>query len=97
MPGLVGFTRRSIDGHESKSILGRMQSYIAHHDFYKNESLFCTPELCGTRSHLNIIQTESQPAQESGIYVWLEGEFYNQDELIRMTANHPKTDPELLE
>lgn len=96
MPGLVGFTRRSIDGHETKLALGRMQSYIAHHDFYKNETLFCTPELCGTRSHLNIIQTEPQPVQESGIYVWLEGEFYNQDELIRMTPNHPKTDPELL-
>jgi len=95
MPGLVGFTTKSINNHEPKSVLEKMRSYIAHHNFYKSEAPFCSSELHATRSHINIIQTEPQPHHNSDIYLWLDGEFYNQDELIRMTKCNHITDPEI--
>lgn len=81
MPGIVGFIRKSIEDEKAKGILHKMQELITHKDFYAKDVLFCDEYICATRSHTNIIQKQPQPYYDSGIYIWLNGEFYNQKEI----------------
>lgn len=102
MPGLVGFAISSrkqinpIGQVDPKQVLCKMQDLITHEDFYKRDELFYDGHIGATRSHINIIQKEPQPYQHDGIYVWLDGEFYNREEISRQHRITAKTDLELL-
>lgn len=52
-----------------------MQSLITHQDCCVTDDLFCDQHLSATRSWTNIIQKQPQPHQESGFYIWLDGDF----------------------
>jgi asparagine synthase (glutamine-hydrolysing) len=92
MPGLIGFISYKDD---SKRILGDMQDMITHHDFYVKDACFVDNGVCCTRSHINVIQKESQPFQVDDIFIWLDGELYNQSELVEQ-SRLAKSDPEIL-
>lgn len=97
MPGIAGFTRvPSLQDKDAKIILRDMQNLITHQDFYKKDELFCDKCICATRVHINVIQKSPQPYIESNIYIWLDGEFYNQDELIPHINYAEKSDAEIL-
>ncbi|MEW6380569.1 MAG: asparagine synthase-related protein [bacterium] len=103
MPGLVGFAilhskrmMNPIGQVDPKKVLYKMQDLITHEDFYKRDELFYDGYLGATRSHINIIQKESQPYCRDGIYIWLDGEFYNREEISRRHRITAKTDLELL-
>lgn len=95
MPGLVGFSQ-AFEGAEPVRVLQDMQDLITHNSSYARDELFCDGIVCGTRSHTNIIQMKPQPFQKDGIYIWLDGEFYNRSELSQYGKFTAHTDLELL-
>lgn len=93
MPGLVGFTCYGLERPSSIKVLCKMRDMISHHDFYIKDELYCDGFVCSSRSHINVTQKEPQPYFQDGLYIWLDGEFYNQQEMIP-SAN--MADPKIL-
>lgn len=82
MPGITGFIAET---KNPESILFKMQDSITHKDFYVKDKCFYSGTFACTRSHINTIQKEKQPFQSNGVCIWLDGEFYNQQEIIKKT------------
>ncbi|MDT5271969.1 MAG: hypothetical protein QOH49_4155 [Acidobacteriota bacterium] len=83
MPGLAGFTLGTYEPAEAVASLARMRSLLAHGESRSEDELFCDGRVCATRTHTGIVQREPQPHAEGGVRVWLDGEFYNREELAR--------------
>jgi asparagine synthase (glutamine-hydrolysing) len=66
------------------------------HELVANTTVVCDEKVSATRVHTNILQPEPQPYVESGVCVWLDGEFYNCEELGRSLGITPTNDPALL-
>lgn len=81
MPGLVGFTHDGMSSALAAATVSRMQELLVYTVSSHSDPIFCDGRLCATRSHSNIIQKQAQPCGEDGVYVWLDGEFYNSEEL----------------
>lgn len=94
MPGIVGFTTGAGEWNGKKT-LAKMQDLVTHEEFYTRDALFCDETVCATCSHISAIQLPAQPCKGEGIYVWMDGEFYNQRELLPGAGN-AGTDPEIL-
>jgi asparagine synthase (glutamine-hydrolysing) len=86
MPGIVGFTNYFSEQEKSIRALKEMRDLITHQDFYVRDALFCDGRVCASRSFINVIQKEPQPYSEAGMYVWLDGEFFNRPELEQATG-----------
>jgi asparagine synthase (glutamine-hydrolysing) len=82
MPGLAGFVAPV---NNPEIILRNMQDIITHHDFYVKDRRFVADEFGCTRSHINVIQKANQPFSADGVHIWLDGEFYNQSDLVKET------------
>ncbi|MEB3827614.1 hypothetical protein [Phormidium sp. CCY1219] len=95
MPGVAGFTKNEYLS-EAGQILKRMQELLTHQNFWKQEELFVDENVAGTRVHINVLQKDLQPHRKDGIYIWLEGEFYNQTEIRKKAENKPSSDLEIL-
>jgi asparagine synthase (glutamine-hydrolysing) len=80
MPGLIGFTdqgRRYENG-----MLLNMRSLLKYGDTYTDDELYTDGTVYASRTHLGILSHEAQPARGGmDVLCWLEGEFYNQEEL----------------
>lgn len=96
MPGIVGFTNGSSIKEKAKEILNEMQMLVTHQNYYIKDDLFSDEYVSATRSHINVIQKDKQPFSNSGIHVWIDGEFYNQNVLLKKMSNTVKTDPSIL-
>ena len=96
MPGIAGFTIGKDLGKHPQECLRKMQELMTYHEYYRKDELFCDRSICATRTHINVVQTEPQPHVDEGVYVWLDGEFYNQSELARQYAVPVEGDPALL-
>ncbi len=96
MPGIVGFTITAKERTDTCRTLEEMQNLITHGDFYVKDELFCDEQVCATRAHINVTQKEPQPYDEAGVYIWLDGEFYNTDELAEKLASPVNGDAALL-
>ena len=81
MPGLVGFVHPEMDREAGQQLLKQMRDLITHRASYKQDELFCGGSVYASRTHLDTIQRAHQPFHQDGIYVWLDGEFFNGDEL----------------
>ncbi|PTL34905.1 hypothetical protein CLG94_12465 [Candidatus Methylomirabilis limnetica] len=81
MPGLVGFTLGPALAQDEGRILEKMRAMIAHQSFYKGDQLFTDSLVAVSRSHINVLPSQSQPHKEGEVLVWLDGELYNRDEL----------------
>jgi asparagine synthase (glutamine-hydrolysing) len=101
MPGLAGFTQAGSRPEESLRALKRMRELLAHGESRRSDELFCDGEVCATRSHTGILQPQPQPFEKAGVRAWLEGEFYNREELealldVSARRGTQPTDPSLL-
>jgi len=95
MPGLVGFT--DIHHKFGNDILFDMRSLLKYFDNYVDDELFFDENIYGSRTHLGIINQGKQPYIYSNrFHGWLEGEFYNQNELRHKYRVGSNTDNELL-
>ena len=95
MPGLIGFT----DKHHkyNGNMLLNMRSLLKYFDNYVDDELFFGENIYGSRTHLGIINQGKQPYIYSNrFHGWLEGEFYNQNELRHKYRVGSNTDNELL-
>ncbi|MHB8163121.1 MAG: asparagine synthase-related protein [Methanoregula sp.] len=94
MPGLIGFTRENNDW--GKEVLFQMCKIITYKNNYTCDEIFSDKCIFGTRVHLNIIQKNQQPFSESGIYIWLDGEFYNQEDFSENISDDVISDVKIL-
>lgn len=95
MPGLVGFT----DKHHKYNIdmLHKMRILLKHFDNYVDEELYSDKNIYVSRTHLGVINLGNQPYVLDNRYLsWMEGEFYNQQELKAKYNAISITDNELL-
>jgi asparagine synthase (glutamine-hydrolysing) len=96
MPGIVGFTSRNTITEDPLELLIKQQKLITHKSFYSNDVLFSDGLVYATRSHSGIIQKHPQPFQKNNIFVWLDGEFYNQKEILPLSGITTGHDPDIL-
>lgn len=97
MPGLVGVASANSSLNECHlDNLQDMLSIISHRGRCVKDDVFEGGCVCGGRVHNNILQKQAQPLNVSGIHVWLDGEFYNQDKLLAETELHEGSDTEIL-
>ena len=96
MPGIIGFTTNNLSVEVSRKSIIKMQNLIKHQEFHVKDNIFADKNVLATRTHTNIIQKEAQPFFESGIYIWLDGEFYNQTEIAENLDGEMKSDLHLL-
>lgn len=96
MPGIVGFTITAKDRINACRTLEKMQNLIIHGDFYVKDELFRDEQICATRAHINVVQKKPQPHHEAGVYIWLDGEFYNTNDLAKALPSPVDYDTALL-
>jgi asparagine synthase (glutamine-hydrolysing) len=96
MSGITGFINTTIEESKGFSILEQMRVSMHHRTEFTANELFHQGGVFATRTHNNIIQKADQPYGHSGVYVWLDGEFYNQAEFKEHAASDVESDPELL-
>lgn len=95
MPGLVGFTDKYCKYNQK--ILLEMRSLLKHYNSYVDEALYSDENIYASRTHLSVIDQGKQPYILDGkIFSWMEGEFYNQEELKAKYNVISTTDNELL-
>jgi len=95
MPGLIGFT----DKHHkyNSDMLLKMRGLLRYFDDYVDEKIYSNKDIYGSRTHLGIINQGKQPYICNNRFLgWLEGEFYNQNELRDKYKVVSDTDSELL-
>lgn len=96
MPGIIGFTTNKENSDASYQTLQKMQELITYYDFYTKDTLFKDKNFFATKVHTNIISQIPQPYFKEGIYIWLDGEFYNQTTLMQGFNIQGSTDLEIL-
>lgn len=77
MPGLIGCLANT--GTKKEVLEARTK--LRYSKAYQNDAIFQDENLIATRTHLNIIGEKSSPREKDGIRVWVEGEFYNMDNI----------------
>jgi asparagine synthase (glutamine-hydrolysing) len=79
MPGLIGFTTSIVTPCKPTGIISAMQDSLMHRSFHRRDALFEDSCICGSRVHLDTVRDGLQPCGSAGIFVWLDGEFYNKE------------------
>lgn len=95
MPGLIGST----DKHHrhNETMLRNMRELLKYFDSYVDEDLFFDGNIYASRTHLGKINQGKMPyIYNNRFHGWLEGEFYNQNELRDKYKVVSNTDNELL-
>jgi asparagine synthase (glutamine-hydrolysing) len=94
MPGLVGFTKRN---RCDDSVLVKMRQLLKHFEWYKDDEIYMDKHICASGTHLGIVdQGEQLNNLDKLCYAWMEGEWYNQDELKTKYGVTAGNDNELL-
>lgn len=96
MPGIVGFAGLDYGMEEKRAIVAEMQELIKHNDCCAIEESYSDDDVTCGRVHIGVINLEPQPLSDNGIYIWLNGEFYNQEHILQMEGIDAKNDIELL-
>ena len=95
MPGLVGYTQKN-DKYSDDMLLS-MRRLLKHFAWYVDDAIYSDRHFHATRTHLGIIDQGVQPFNvNNSLYSWLEGEFYNQEELRAKYRVTSANDNELL-
>ncbi|MBP0019718.1 MAG: hypothetical protein J7647_19465 [Cyanobacteria bacterium SBLK] len=95
MPGLLGLTYSDTLRDNARSAIAKMAKMMLHRNFYQQDEVFESDRLCATRIHVNVLQKSPQPYRCRQYLLWLDGEFYKQDELCKQYNLPPQSDPEL--
>ncbi|MBD3390592.1 MAG: hypothetical protein GF418_01105 [Chitinivibrionales bacterium] len=96
MPGLYGIAAQS-DVTDTTRAFTRMRSFIETRDGTARERTLEGGLVCAGVSQPGFVPAHCLGAQQDGVFLWLDGEIYNPEELkstLRGTA--AQTDPELL-
>jgi asparagine synthase (glutamine-hydrolysing) len=81
MPGLVGYTDK-LHKYNGTMLLS-MTQLLKHFNWYISERPYSDKQVYASRTHLGIIDQGKQPVNlNNRFYSWIEGEFYNREELI---------------
>ena len=96
MPGLVGFITQDETEHSHAHLLETMIESICHFNFHKKLPPFADKNVYSGQSQLDIISERSQPCQFQNIYAWLDGEFYNKNQLCNQYNISYENDTQLL-
>ncbi len=95
MPGLVGFTDKYCRYNEN--MLLNMRDILKYFDSYVDEEPYSDNKVYASRTHLGIIDQGRQPYNlNDRFFSWIDGEFYNQEELKTKYNVISATDNELL-
>jgi asparagine synthase (glutamine-hydrolysing) len=81
MPGLAGFTQEFPESYQRQAVALDMRNLLSHGPHCHSDEVFCDERVCGTRSHIGVLQKEPQPLTMRHMHVWLDGEIYNRCEL----------------
>ncbi|UCE77323.1 MAG: hypothetical protein JSU62_03730, partial [Gammaproteobacteria bacterium] len=73
-----------------------MRELMLHKGDYICDALFFDGSVCATRCHTGVLQPAEQPFTRNGVSVWLDGEFYNRDDVATQQGVAAATDSELL-
>jgi asparagine synthase (glutamine-hydrolysing) len=95
MPGLIGYT----DKHHKYDIdmILNMAQLLKHFNWHISETAFSDRVFYASRTHLGVIDQGTQPVEVNNrFYSWLEGEFYNREELILKHSVKAVNDNDLL-
>ena len=80
MPGLVGYTDK-LHKYDVNMLLS-MRCLLRHFDWYSDEEPYSDNQVYASRTHLGVIEQGGQPYNlNDRFFSWVEGEFYNQEEL----------------
>lgn len=95
MSGIIGCAHRK--DRELSEILRKGQSLLRHADSYQDDPIWLKDGVACTRTHLGVIQKGPQPySLENRLFVWMDGEFYNQDGILSRYKIGSCSDPELI-
>ncbi|MGK7927353.1 MAG: hypothetical protein AB4290_19280, partial [Spirulina sp.] len=83
MPGLLGLTCSDSLRDHARGAIEKMAKMMLHRDFYRQDEVFENDRLCATRVHVNVWQKSPQPYRRGQYLLWLDGEFYKQEELCK--------------
>lgn len=81
MPGIIGTLLTN--GSESVQTLGRARALLRHYDWYVDDELYADENLLCSKTHLGIAETLPAPARQDKLLLWIDGEFYNQNEVVK--------------
>jgi asparagine synthase (glutamine-hydrolysing) len=73
------------------NVAADMQDLMTHKPFYVKEPVFEDEYVCAARSFIGVAQKERQPYVSDDVYIWFDGELYNQRELVNDDTT--RTDP----
>ena len=94
MPGLIGFTDKYHKYNEYMLI--NMRRLLKYSNNYVDEDLYSDENIYASRTHLGVISQGKQPyIIDDRFFSWMEGEFYNQEELKSKYNVTSETDNEL--
>jgi asparagine synthase (glutamine-hydrolysing) len=61
--------------------LERMETFLRHRPSFVSDKYFYDDKIAAGRCHTGIINTRIQPSVQDDVFVWLDGEIYNHEEL----------------
>jgi asparagine synthase (glutamine-hydrolysing) len=93
MPGITGFTKGTGNRKRMMNVAADMQDFMTHKPFYVKEPVFEDEYVCAARSFIGVAQKERQPYVSDDVYIWFDGEMYNQREPAGDTT---RTDPQIV-
>jgi len=96
MPGIAGFTVGDKKTVDARNALADMRELMIHKDWYVCDPLFVDGSVCATRCHTDVLQKAEQPFTVEGVSVWMDGEFYNREDVATQHGVVVGTDPQLL-
>ena len=77
MPGIFGICSFH-DDPSLLSVLQSMRTSLTHRNTFTSDVVFHDENVYAGRCHIGIINTPPQPSTIDDIFIWLDGEFYNQ-------------------
>ncbi len=96
MPGLIGFAGLEYNSEARNSIISKMMDQITYNDRHTSNGVFLDEKVSCGRICGNVINEEVQPFLHNGLYIWLDGELYNQEQIISKEKIEADTDMEIL-
>jgi asparagine synthase (glutamine-hydrolysing) len=77
MPGIFGILSFN-DNPGLLSVIHSMHTSLTHRNTFISDAVFKDNQVYAGRCHIGVVNTAPQPANVDDIFVWLDGEFYNQ-------------------
>jgi len=87
MPGLCGFTHKNKAASSILPVLKNMRQMMLHREYYKCGNLYADENIAATCCLVDQRNQVDRPNKHDDLAIWLDGEFYNADELTHSEEN----------